>query len=74
MRKPTPTDFALLKFVRHLLTDMVVPLHQEGTILEAMVRLVAHEEGLDIEHTAFLVCLALGNVTEENWEASVVPF
>lgn len=74
MRNPTPTDFALLTYVRALVSDMIIPLTHEGMMMESMIRLIALEERLDADHTAFLIVLALGNVTEDNWESSIVPF
>jgi len=74
LRTPTTTDFALVNFARNLIADMVVPLSHEGLLLESVVRLVAKEEGLDDNHTAFLIALALGNVTEDNWESTYIPF
>lgn len=74
MRNPTPADFHLLQQVREIMRMMVLPLEGEAMITEAVVRQVAFEEGLSKEDTAFLVVLALGEATEDNWQDLILPF
>jgi len=72
--KPTPIDFVILNQARALMRDLTCQITDEGVVLEALVRQIALEESCTEEHTAFLVCLALGNVTEENWQELIIPF